>query len=148
MMMHKSDTELEKEIHHKLISDPDLDNSHIHLSIKEGKVTLRGTLNSYWDEYAIEFAVKSVEGVKEVVNVLNININERFKRTDADIENSVIAALYWDADVPKNAIQVSVKRGCVTLRGRVDNMHQCNSAEKAIRHFTEVESIINLISFD
>jgi len=146
MMTYRSDVALENEIHQKLVSEPHLDESNIYLFIKEGKVVLQGTVNSSWEQCLAEFAVKSTEGVKEVIDDLYIGVTEKFKRSDADIENAAITALYWDSRVPKNTIHVNVERGCITLTGNVDDWHQQYSAENAVRKFTSVKKIVNLIN--
>lgn len=146
---YRSDVVLENVINQKLISEPYLDESKIHIFIKNGKVVLRGTVNSDWEQCVAEFAIKSTEGVKEVIDDLDIldreDIDENYERTDADIKNAVITALYWDENVPNHGIHVKVKRGWVTLTGKVNNEHQRYSAENTIRKITVVKNIHNLI---
>ena len=66
--------------------------------------------------------------------------------TDEDIQQQVVNELEWDAEVPDDAVQVTVSNGWVTLRGEVDADLQRREAQRAVRNLSGVRGITNLIT--
>lgn len=137
---------LEVKVIEKLMFEPAVDSSKIQVSCKDSNVILSGSVNSLFEKNVAERAVRSVEGVKEVANKLQVDLAEKYKRDDNDITNAVVNALKWDVAVPEDTIQVNVENGKVTLAGKVDWWYQKESAEKAIRNLIGIKSINNKIA--
>jgi osmotically-inducible protein OsmY len=130
----------------KLMFEPAVDSSTIQVSCKNGTIILSGSVNSFFEKNITEQAVKSIEGVKEVQNELQVNLAAEYRRTDKEIIHAAKNALKWDVAVPEERIEVSVENGEVTLTGNVDWWYQKNNAERAIRNLIGIKNINNLIS--
>lgn len=63
-------------------------------------------------------------------------------RTDAAIQKDVQDQLQWEALLPADAVQVSVKNGIVTLSGQVDSYARKLAAEKAAGKVFGVKALI------
>ena len=62
-------------------------------------------------------------------------------RTDAQIQQDVLAELRWDARVQPNEVGVAVKDGVVTLTGWVDSYTKKWAAEEAARRVRGVKAV-------
>ena len=51
----------------------------------------------------------------------------------------------WDAFVPIDNLDVTVSKGCVTLRGEVDWQLQCEDAYDVVQRLTGVKAVTNKI---
>jgi osmotically-inducible protein OsmY len=132
----------------KLKFEPILDASNITLSIQGNHdiVVLAGTVKSYAEKLIAENAVKTLRGVKTVVNEIEVDPYIRFKRTDIEIASDTTNALKTSVLVPDDRIKLIVKNGIVTLTGEVEWQYQKDSAEIAIRNLWGIKSIINNIT--
>jgi osmotically-inducible protein OsmY len=75
----RPDERLKDDIAERLMYRNDIDSSEVSLEVKDGVVTLDGTVPERWMRYAIDDIAESVIGVESVQN------NVRVKRTpDAD----------------------------------------------------------------
>ena len=90
--------------------------------VKDGVVTLTGTVDSYFKKWAAEEAAHRVAGVKAVANDIEVRLTS--ERTDADIAAAVARALEWDAFIPPDKVKVTVSKGWVTLEGEVEWQYQ------------------------
>jgi osmotically-inducible protein OsmY len=64
-------------------------------------------------------------------------------RTDAQIQQDVLAELRWDARVQPNEVGVSVKDGVVMLTGWLDSYTKKWAAEQAARRVRGVKAVAN-----
>lgn len=62
---------------------------------------------------------------------------------DDVLENQVILALYRNADVDAQSIEVHVENGVVTLSGLVENDEAVFSAERCVVSLAGVEEVVN-----
>jgi osmotically-inducible protein OsmY len=146
MMNHeKSDQELYADIMDSLAFQPDLDESDITISVKNGVVTLGGTVNSYPEKLVVRDAVTNVAGVKAVAEEIEVYLPDFAERSDTDITNEAMNALEWSVRVPEGKIKLFVENGAVTLSGTVEWWYQKDAAETAIRNLVGVKRIINNI---
>ena len=82
-------------------------------------------------------------GVKGVANELQIILPSQATRTDADIARAAADALEWHASLPRDVIKLSVEKGWITLKGKVDWQFQKVDAENAVRHLHGVKGLVN-----
>jgi osmotically-inducible protein OsmY len=68
----KTDIELELQVQEALHYDPSVEHSHIGVTVKEGVVTLRGTVPSVGEQWEAGRIAERVEGVKAVINHLEV----------------------------------------------------------------------------
>jgi osmotically-inducible protein OsmY len=140
-----SDYQLQRDVLDELKWEPEVEASHIGVSVKDGVVTLTGHVPSYGEKYAAEKAAKRVLGVKGVANELDVKLPGTSKRTDEDIAKAAVKALDDSVSVPKDNIKVVVSNGWVELEGEVEWQYQKNAAERAVRDLTGVVGVSNHI---
>jgi osmotically-inducible protein OsmY len=111
------DNEIRRKVIAELDWDPSVDPSAIGVAVKDGVVTLTGTVTNYWQKKEVERVVKQVAGVKAVAEELTIKLPGTAARIDADIAQSVLSGLRFNVAVPRDRIQATVENGWVTLEG-------------------------------
>lgn len=134
----KTDAEIQKDVIEELSWEATLNATEIGVSVKNGIVTLSGTVNSFAKKRAAEEAAKRVQGVKAVAEDIEVRIDETGKRIDADIAQAVLNALKWHTSVPEKSIIVKVEKGVVTLEGEVEWEFQRNAAKSAVENLSGV----------
>jgi osmotically-inducible protein OsmY len=142
----KSDRELQLDVLDELRWEPGVNATDIGATVKNGVVTLEGTVDSFAEKWAAERAVKRLPGVKALAIEIQVKLPGSSVRTDADIAQAAENALKWDVAVPSDRIKVSVEKGYVTLEGEVDWQFQRSAAEQAVRDLTGVTGVDNEIT--
>lgn len=142
----KTNTELYDDVMEKLKMTPNLNHNHITIATDNGLVTIVGTVRYFYEKLVAERAIKSIVGVKGVVNDLEVNLPESLKISDTDIAKSAMQALDWDIEIPYDAIQLTVDNGEVKLEGQVEWWYQRLAATKAVRRLKGVRNVINEIT--
>jgi osmotically-inducible protein OsmY len=140
------DSEIRRQVLAELDWDPSIDASGVGVAVKEGVVTLTGSIGNYWQKKEVERVAKRVTGVKAVAEDLTIKLHGAAARNDADIAQSVLSGLRFNVAVPSHRIQVTVENGWVTLEGEVEWQYQKRAAEKAVKYFMGVKGVTNSIS--
>jgi osmotically-inducible protein OsmY len=115
-------------------------------TVKDGVVTLEGTVDSFAEKWAAERAVKRLPGVKALAVELKVELPGSSERTDADIARTAKNVLEWDVLVPHGRIKVTAEKGFLTLEGEVDWQFQRSAAERAVLHLTGVKGVSNQIT--
>jgi VCBS repeat-containing protein len=141
----KTDRELQLDVVDELRWEPGVDATEIGATVKDGVVTLTGTVDSFAEKWAAEAAVKRLSGVKALAVELEVKLPGDCKRTDADIAEAAQNALEWDVSVP-DGIKVTVEKGFLTLDGQVDWEYQRSAAERAVQYLTGVTGVNNEIT--
>jgi osmotically-inducible protein OsmY len=116
------------------------------VAVKNGVVTLTGSVDSYTKRWAAEDAAHKVRGVKAVANDIEVRLSSADTRTDEDIAAAAVRALEWDAFVPVDKLDVTVSKGWVTMKGDVEWQYQKQDAERVIRRLKGVVGVTNLIT--
>jgi osmotically-inducible protein OsmY len=139
----RTDSELRTDIIAELSWDPSIRNEDIATSIKDGVVTLAGSVDTYAQRHAAERAVERVKGVRAIANDLRVKL--LMEQSDADIAHIALNALRCNVQVPDERIRVKVTNGWVTLEGEVDRYYQKEAAERAVRYLTAVKGLSSQI---
>lgn len=142
----KSDSQIKGDVLNELKWDSRVDETDVGVQVKEGVVTLTGSVNVYAKKIAAREAAHRVHGVLDVVDELQVKVPGIGARTDADIARGVRDALEWDAFVPDEKITSTVSLGIVTLEGAVQTWSQRADAERVVRGLTGVRGVINQIT--
>jgi len=142
----KSDRELQLDVLDELRWEPAVKATNIAATVKDGVVTLEGTVDSFAEKWAAEKAVKRLPGVKALAVELKVELPDASERTDSDIARAAEHALKWHVLVPYNQIKVTVENGRITLEGEVDRQFQKSAAERAVLHLTGVKGVTNQIT--
>jgi osmotically-inducible protein OsmY len=141
-----TDEQIQREVLAELKWDSRLQPNEIGVAVKDGVVTLTGTVDSFIKKWAAENATQRVRGVKAVANDVEVRLPDDDRRTDSDIASAAARALEWDGLVPTGAVKVTVSKGWVTLRGTVEWEYQRRAAERAVRRLPGVVGISNLVT--
>ena len=142
----KTDAELQQHVMDELKWEPTIQAAEIGVAVKDGVVTLSGSVDNYGKKWAADRAAKRVFGVKAVTEEIKVTLARSYKRTDEDIAQSATKVLHWNLWVPSDRIKVMVQDGLITLSGDVDWYYQKERAEDAIRHLVGVLGVINSIT--
>jgi osmotically-inducible protein OsmY len=142
----KTDREIQIDVLDELRWEPSVNATDIGVTVKDGIVTLEGTVDSYAEKWAAEKAVKRLSNVKGLAVELEVKLPDSSDRSDADIARAAENALQWDILVPHNRIKVMVEKGFLTLEGEVDREFQRSAAERAVHHLTGVKGVSNQIT--
>jgi osmotically-inducible protein OsmY len=141
-----NDKDIQQAVLRELEWEPMVKSTEIGVAVKDGIVTLAGSVDSYSKRYRAELAAKRVHGVKAVVNELQVHLPISSERTDEDIARAAVRALEDNSLVPRDRIKITVREGWITLEGAVEWQYQREAAESAVRNLTGVKGITNLIT--
>jgi len=141
----KTDAKLQADVVDELAWDPAIHHTEVGVTVRDGIVTLAGTLPSLAEKHAAEEAVWRVAGVKGLAVKLEVALLPEYERSDEDVARAVERALEWNARVPANAIRVTVEDGHVTLAGDVAWGYQREAAERAVRELHGVRGLTNQV---
>jgi len=142
----KNDRELQIDVLDELRWEPGVKATDIGATVKDGVVTLEGTVSSFAEKWAAEKAVKRLPGVKALAVELKVELPGSSERTDSDIARAAENALKWDVAVPAERIKVTVEKGFLTLEGEVDWEYQRTAAKQEVQYLTGVKGVTNLIT--
>jgi len=141
----KSNEELQKDVQNAIKWEPLLNAAEIGVTVKDGVVTLTGTVDGYYKKEEAENAAKNVSGVKAVVEAIEIKYGNTFTKTDNDIANEVLKTLKDNWAVSENHVKIKVEDGWVTLEGELTWNFQKQDAKSAISYLPGVKGVTNEI---
>lgn len=139
-----NDEDIDKQVIDELYWDNSVNAADVAVTVKNGIVTLEGTVPSYRAKVTATDDAYDVNGVILVENNLKVKYPE--PPSDAEIETSVRNALSWDFDLDAQKIRVTVNDGTVKLLGTVDAYWKKISAETDASKITGVRGIRNEIA--
>lgn len=145
-MTRLDDSEIRRKVLAELDWDPSIDASGVGVAVKDGVVTLTGSIPDYWQRTEVERVVKRVAGVRAVAEDLTVKLPGAAERTDADIAQSVLSYLRFNVAVPTHCVQATVENGWVTLEGEVEWQFQKSAAASAIKYVMGVKGVSNNIT--
>jgi osmotically-inducible protein OsmY len=141
----RSDAAIQSDVLQELKWDQRVDETDVGVQVKDGIVTLVGTIDSYAKKQAACDAAHRVTGVLDVANDLEVRVSSLWTKSDAEIAQAVRNALVWDTFVSDEKIKSTVDKGWVTLEGQVDNVYQRESAERVVKHLNGVRGVTDRI---
>ncbi len=142
----KTDMQLQRDVLDQLEYEPSIQESEIGTAVKDGVVTLSGSVSSYAQKYSAIRVAEHVSGVRAVVDQLTVTLPAHHVLSDTEIAHSVVNALGWDVRVPDRHIKTTVRDGWITLEGDVEWQYQRSAAERAVRNLQGVKGVSNLIA--
>lgn len=142
----KTNAELQKDVQDAIKWEPLLNAAEIGVTAKDGVITLTGTVGSFAKKSEAEDAAKNVNGVKAVVEKIEIKtFSDLDKRDDNEIATEVLNAFKWNLEVPNDQIKVKVEKGWVTLEGELPWNYQKEAAKKSVSKLAGVKGVTNSI---
>ncbi|QRM90820.1 BON domain-containing protein [Lacinutrix sp. WUR7] len=142
----RSDLSIKEDILDELEWQPSIDETQIGVVVKDGIVTLTGTVDSYVKKREAEKAAMSVVGVKAVAEEIEVQYSASSQKSDTEIAKAAVNALKWNISVPSNKIDVKVEDGWVYLTGEVMWDFEKTAAKKAVENLQGVKYVVNNIA--
>jgi osmotically-inducible protein OsmY len=136
-----SDEELVERASHVLnwtISGP---KTGVKVRAENGWITLRGEALWAYQKQEAEKALRHLEGVKGVTNLITVHSDVK----PGDVKGSIKRAFHRNAEIEAGRIDVLVDGTSVTLTGKADNWAQRRAAEQAAWAAPGVSQVIDNI---
>jgi osmotically-inducible protein OsmY len=141
----KTDEMLQKKVQDALKWEPQLNTEEIGVIAKDGIVTLTGTVDNYYKKNEAENAVKKVNGVKAIVERIEIKTPDSKKINDNYIAEKIIMTFKSNFSIPDEKLKIKVEKGWVTLEGNVNWNYQKEAARNAVIDLMGVRGVTNNI---
>lgn len=100
MTQETNDYELEHAVQNAIKFQSLINAALICVAVKNGIVTLTGTVNTYARKWKVEATAKNVAGVKAVVEAIEVKLENADKESDTEIAIKVLNALKADFFCP------------------------------------------------
>ena len=142
----KTDKQLKMDITEELKWEPRVRDEAIGIEVRDGVVTLTGSVPDFAQRMRAERAVERVAGVRAVAQELTVKVPNTHERSDTDLAHQVANTLAWDTEVANQPIKAKIENGWVTLEGQVDWPFQRNAPERAVRYLFGVKGVSNLLT--
>lgn len=141
-----NDLDLRQDLLDELEFEPSIDAADIGVAVEAGTVTLTGHVPTYAQKRKAEDIVKRVKGVRAIAENIEVRPVGTHVTADDEIAKRAANAISWGTVVPRDAVQIRVEHGFVTLTGKVEWNYQKRAAESAVQGLAGVKSISNQIS--
>ncbi|MBC7412778.1 MAG: BON domain-containing protein [Bacteroidia bacterium] len=143
----KTNEVLQKDVQNAIKWEPLLNAAEIGVIVKDGIVTLTGSVDSYAKKIEAETVTKHVAGVKAIVEKIELKFaDDCAKKDDNEIAIDVLNAIKWNWEIPKDKIKVKVENGWITLDGELAWNFQKEAAKNLIKNLTSVIGVTNNIT--
>jgi osmotically-inducible protein OsmY len=138
----RDDTAIAGAVRQALEWDVLVPQARIQSTVSNGVVTLEGTVD-YWTEYEdADRAVRNLEGVREVRNLLEVRPPSV---APTDVRASIMAALERHAERASKHVHVAIVGGDVTLTGAVPSWAERAAVVGAVMGTPGVRHVENLL---
>jgi osmotically-inducible protein OsmY len=142
----RSDAELQKDVQDAIKWEPLVNASEIGVTVKDGIVTLTGTVDNYLKKTEAEDAAKNVAAVKAVVEKIEVKFNDRWaQKDDNDIAVEAVNILKYNRKIPGGKVKVKVEKGMITLGGEVEWNYQREAAKDTVKNLLGITGVTNNI---
>lgn len=142
----KSDAQIKQDVLDELEWSPSIDHKQIGVLVKDGAVTLKGHVPSYWEKSTAVRITKQVDGVHAVVNDLDVELPSQHRLSDEGLAERISHVLRWNISLEGKNVRAEVKSGIVTLTGEIDWHYQRKNILRNIEHVSGVKNVIDRIT--
>jgi osmotically-inducible protein OsmY len=138
----RSDTQIAHDAAEAIRADLPKLAGKVQVVVREGHVTLDGSVEWQWQRQRLEATVRAIEGVAVVNNLLAI----RPRVVPADIKRSIEDAFRRSAEVDAARLSVEARDSEVTLRGAVRSLYEKDEAQRTAWSAPGVTQVVNEIT--
>jgi osmotically-inducible protein OsmY len=138
----RTDPEIARDAVHALQSHAGVPDEKITVTVKNGWVTLEGTVDWQYQRNAADSAVRKLNGVVSLIN--NLQVKPRV--SPSEIETKIQDALKRSAEVDARRITVTTDDGVLVLSGHVRSWREKDEAERAAWSAPGVTRVDNRIT--
>jgi len=124
----RTDDMIKQDVNWALLYDPTTESYEIQVMVKDGRVILDGTVDSWQERNLAATVARGVLGVKDLEN--RIKVDYKTRRSDLEIAADVRSRLQWDIWVHSPSLKVKVKNGKVILSGKVGSAAERSRAHR------------------
>ena len=121
------DPEIARDAVHELESHVSIPADRIKVTVKDGWVTLEGTVDWEYQKSLAESAMKKLKGVSGVTNKIQVTP----KASAAEVKSKIEEALRRSAELDARRITVEIEGSTVKLYGSVSSWAERDEAERA-----------------
>lgn len=141
----RTDKEIRDDVIEEIEWEPRVKSTEIGVTVKDGAVTLSGTVSNYLEKTAAEQATRRVRGVKAIAENIEVVLPGSLAVSDEKIAEEIARIFKWNASVSSTDIRAEVRSGIVTLIGNVDWNFQREAARKLVSEITGVKAVLNQV---
>jgi len=139
-----SDARIIANIHNLLFQQPDIDSTDIDITVEDGRVVFRGSVDALSKKVRVEELTMGVSGVLGIINELVVVPTNQI--ADKAVAEAIEAALERRYNVDEDTINVTVENGRVTLAGTVDSRDAFLAAQRTAENTLGVLAVDNELS--
>ncbi|WP_454061454.1 BON domain-containing protein [Candidatus Nitrospira salsa] len=139
------DDALKRKVEMALHEDAFINRFLVNVSVRDGVVVLRGSVESHFQKNHAQDVVSGVKGVIAVKDKLLVEETWIWK-PDSVIQREIESELWWSPFVDHDDISVKVKAGVATLSGTVENYFEYKTALENAREggARRVETLLSI----
>jgi osmotically-inducible protein OsmY len=137
----KPDETVQQDIKTILSCTADIDMRHITVTVVDGIVNLKGTIDAYWKKSRIEDLAASIDGVLKVNNEVRVLAVD--KAPDILVKKDILSALERMEVKGLENLKVDVSEGIVTIKGTVPTWSIAFDVEDTARYTAGVIDVKN-----
>jgi osmotically-inducible protein OsmY len=127
LLWQRTDPEIAREVVHELESHVGIPSDQIKVTVKNGRVTLEGTVDWEYQKSLAKSAVKKLKGVTGITNKIEV----KPRVSPVEVRAKIEEALKRSAELDARRIRVEVEDTVVKLYGGVRSWAEREEAERA-----------------